>query len=205
VESINFSRLLELSKSNEGIVLMGCGGNLDEWINGVTKELMDRCLVKSDFKEIFVSVSTGGRCDITMLFNDEQEVDIGKMAIWRLQFGSRSWLSDFVVNYRKQYEIVDSINVKQKPKCKLVGSDGNIFNLIGIARDALRRAGLRDEAKKLCEEAMMCSNYDEAIRKILEYVEEEGEVEDEERVEEDMDGSDEDICEDRDEEDLEKE
>ena len=35
-----------------------------------------------------------------------------------------------------------------KPKCKLVGEDGNIFNLMGIASKALKEAGLEDESKE---------------------------------------------------------
>ena len=34
-----------------------------------------------------------------------------------------------------------------KPKCKLVGENGNIFNLMGIAARTLKRAGLREEAE----------------------------------------------------------
>ena len=36
-----------------------------------------------------------------------------------------------------------NLNV-EKPLCPLIGQDGNIFNLVGIAARTLREAGLRD-------------------------------------------------------------
>lgn len=36
-----------------------------------------------------------------------------------------------------------------KPKVKLVGQDGNIFNILGIASRALKKAGYTDEAKEM--------------------------------------------------------
>jgi len=38
-----------------------------------------------------------------------------------------------------------NLNV-EKPPCPLIGQDGNIFNLVGIAARTLREAGLRDQA-----------------------------------------------------------
>ncbi len=35
----------------------------------------------------------------------------------------------------------------KKPKCKLVGTDGNVFALLGTASKTLRRAGLGSKAK----------------------------------------------------------
>lgn len=37
--------------------------------------------------------------------------------------------------------------MSKKPKCPLIGQDGNIFNLIGIASKTLKRNGMYDEAK----------------------------------------------------------
>ena len=41
-----------------------------------------------------------------------------------------------------------NLNV-EKPLCPLIGQDGNIFNLVGIAARTLREAGLRDQANEL--------------------------------------------------------
>jgi hypothetical protein len=59
----------------------------------------------------------------------------------------------------------------QKPVCKLIGQDGNIFNLMGIACRALRDAGLEKRAFEMIERISLAQDYDEALRIILEYVE----------------------------------
>ena len=58
-----------------------------------------------------------------------------------------------------------------KPKCKLVGADGNIFNLIGIARKALREAGQRNKLDEMTNRVYEAKSYDEALKTIMEYVE----------------------------------
>ncbi|CCP27477.1 conserved protein of unknown function [Tepidanaerobacter acetatoxydans Re1] len=58
-----------------------------------------------------------------------------------------------------------------KPKCKLIGEDGNIFNLMGIACRTLRRAGLDTEAKEMVDRITKSKSYDEALVIIMEYVE----------------------------------
>lgn len=58
-----------------------------------------------------------------------------------------------------------------KPKCKLIGEDGNIFNLIGIAARALRRAGLSAKADEMSNKVMHSGSYSEALSIIMEYVE----------------------------------
>ena len=67
------------------------------------------------------------------------------------------------------------VNLKKpevtKPRCKLIGEDGNIFNLIGIASRSLRRAGLADKAKEMSEKVTHCGSYTEALSIIMEYVE----------------------------------
>lgn len=57
-----------------------------------------------------------------------------------------------------------------KPRCKLVGEDGNIFNLVGLARRALLKAGQPEKAKEMAEKVMKCDNYDAALATITEYV-----------------------------------
>jgi len=37
---------------------------------------------------------------------------------------------------------------KTKPTCELIGQDGNIFNLIGIASRTLKRAGMGQKPKR---------------------------------------------------------
>lgn len=59
----------------------------------------------------------------------------------------------------------------KKPKCALIGEDGNIFNLMGIASKILKRNGMREEAKEMCEKITKSGSYDEALNIISDYVE----------------------------------
>ena len=61
-------------------------------------------------------------------------------------------------------------NMMEKPTCKLVGEDSNIFGLIGSATKALNRAGQREQASVLTERAFNAKSFDEALSIILEYV-----------------------------------
>lgn len=65
---------------------------------------------------------------------------------------------------------MDNVEVK-KPKAKLIGADGNIFNLIGIASRSLKRAGQDDKATEMSKRVMSSGSYDEALSIIMEYVE----------------------------------
>jgi hypothetical protein len=57
-----------------------------------------------------------------------------------------------------------------KPTAHLIGENGNVFNLIGIASKALKRAGQADKAKEMTERCFDCGSYDEALTIIQEYV-----------------------------------
>lgn len=58
-----------------------------------------------------------------------------------------------------------------KPKCKLIGQDGNIFNLMGIASRTLKKAGQKEKADEMVKRITESKSYDEALRIIMEYVE----------------------------------
>jgi hypothetical protein len=60
--------------------------------------------------------------------------------------------------------------LKKKPSCKLIGENGNIFNLMGIASRALKREGFHAEAKEMINRVTSSSSYDEAFAIICEYV-----------------------------------
>ena len=59
----------------------------------------------------------------------------------------------------------------KKPKCKLIGQDGNVFNLIGLARKALKAKGMTTEAVEMSERCFKAGSYGEALTIIMEYVE----------------------------------
>ena len=60
---------------------------------------------------------------------------------------------------------------KKKPECKLIGEDGNIFNLLGIASNTLKKNGQSDDAKEMTDRVWNSKNYNEALSIIGEYVE----------------------------------
>ena len=57
-----------------------------------------------------------------------------------------------------------------KPVCKLIGTDGNVFSIIGRVRRALREAGQDDRAREFVEKAFRSRSYDEVLQLCLEYV-----------------------------------
>lgn len=61
----------------------------------------------------------------------------------------------------------------EKPKCKLIGEDGNIFNLMGIASKALKRAGHPNLAEEMVHRITQgeAKDYSMALAIISEYVE----------------------------------
>lgn len=57
-----------------------------------------------------------------------------------------------------------------KPICKLIGTDGNVFSVIGKVSSCLKKAKLSDQAKEFTEKAFDAGSYDEVLRLCMEYV-----------------------------------
>ena len=58
-----------------------------------------------------------------------------------------------------------------KPKCRLIGEDGNIFNLMGIVSRTLKEAGEPEKADEMIQRITKeAKNYDEALAMLMEYV-----------------------------------
>lgn len=58
-----------------------------------------------------------------------------------------------------------------KPECQLIGTDGNVFAVIGNVSKTLKRAGQRDKAAEFQKKAMSCHSYDDVLALTFEYVE----------------------------------
>lgn len=58
-----------------------------------------------------------------------------------------------------------------KPKCKLIGEDGNIFFLMARASKCLKKHGFHEEAKEMMSKVTKCHSYDEALLVLDNYVE----------------------------------
>lgn len=60
---------------------------------------------------------------------------------------------------------------KEKPEAKIIGADGNIFNIMSISSNALKDAGLEKESEEMLQRVTNSHSYDEALRIIMEYIE----------------------------------
>ena len=58
----------------------------------------------------------------------------------------------------------------EKPDCALIGENGNIFNLAGIAAGTLREHGMKEQAEEMKERVCSSHSYGEALCIIGEYV-----------------------------------
>ncbi len=174
VKTISKDELRRMEDS-EGLILQGCGGSLDEWVDGVNDMLTEDGILQDGTK--FHDCSAFEHDGVTCLlfpFKDDVNLDVGKLAMWRLrtygQFGG-TWLSDYVPNRLGGFIPKDRTEEKvQKPDCPLIGQDGNIFNLMGIASRTLRENGLEDRAKEMCVRIRESGDYYEALGVIGEYV-----------------------------------
>ena len=102
------------------------------------------------------------------------ELNVGKLAAWRLAsystFGG-TWLSDYVPNrlggfIQEQKTAPERI----KPDCPLIGEDGNIFRIMGIASETLRENGMQEQAEEMRSRIFQCQSYDSALSIIGDYV-----------------------------------
>ena len=100
IKSISLHDLRKMNDS-EGLVLQGCGGDLQEWVDGINDMLTESGILQNDnrFEKAYSFKHEGLTC-LLFPFEDVQ-LDVGKLAIWRLRtredFGS-TWLSDYIVN-----------------------------------------------------------------------------------------------------------
>ena len=163
---------LRCMSDTEGLILQGCGGDPEEWIAGITGLLTEEeILLDGDtFKDVSVFKHEG----LTNILFDMENVklDTDKLAMWRLKsheaFGS-TWLSDYVPNQLGGF-VKEPLQVKELPDCPLIGADGNIFNLMGIATQTLKDNNMKKEADEMRQRIMDSGGYDDALCIIGEYV-----------------------------------
>ena len=176
VKSVNTEELRSMSNT-EGLVLQGCGGELKEWIDGING-LFKRSgilLEDSEFKEDDCYTFKNGELTCLLFpFSDDISIDLGKMAMWRLQTHQDlggTWFSDYVDNRLGGFiKENDSPEEKAKPDCALIGEDGNVFNLMAIASRTLKEHGMAEEAKEMCQRVRESGSYYDALAIMGEYV-----------------------------------
>ena len=57
-----------------------------------------------------------------------------------------------------------------KPKCRLSGTDGNVFNVIANVSRSLKKAGMAELAKEFTSKAMKSHSYNDVLALCFEYV-----------------------------------
>ena len=172
MERITINELKEM-RNREGLIIQGCGGDLNDWINGIQEMLTEANILKDGerFKKICAFEYQGLTC---LLFDFEDvKLDIGRLAMWRLQtygnFGG-TWLSDYLPN-QLGVDWGEDEPEQIKPDCELIGQDSNIYNLIGIAARTLRENDMHDAAEEMTNRITSTAHsYDEALNIIGEYV-----------------------------------
>ena len=158
----------------EGLILQGCGGEPQEWLDGINELLTEEGILLNGSQFRTASVFEHDGCTNILFPMDGVDLDIGKLAMWRLQshgtFGG-TWLSDYLPNRLGIHEDEKPrVAEPQKPDCPLIGKDGNVFGLIGLAARTLRQNGLHDQAKEMSERAFGSGSYDQALGVIMDYV-----------------------------------
>lgn len=171
IKAITIDELRRMS-DDEGLIIQGCGGDLQEWVDGINDLLTKAGILKDGAK--FNDVSTFKHDGLTCLLFpfENMDLDIPKLAMWRLQthgnFGG-TWLSDYVPNRLGGF-ITEASASSEKPDCPLIGENGNIYNLVGIASRTLREHDQMDQAKEMSERVFAANSYNEALQIIDEYV-----------------------------------
>ena len=168
IQRIKAEDLRKMS-GKEGLILQGCGGEPQEWLDGINDLLTKEGILQNDtrFENIYI-FQNEGITNILFPFAEGVQLDMGKLAMWRLITHSNfsgKWLSDYVDN-----RLGGFVSATQKPDCPLIGEDGNIFNLMGIASRVLRDHGMGEQAKEMVERIKSSGSYDEALNIIGEYV-----------------------------------
>ena len=169
IKQITTEDLLRMD-GQEGLILQGCGGGLQEWVDGINSLLTEAGILMEGSK--FESVSTFQHKGLTnLLFPfDGVKLDTGKLAMWRLQtheqFGG-TWLSDYVPNQLGGYLAEPE---QKKPSMRLEGQDGNIFSILGQASRLLKDVGQKDQADEMFRRVTSSGSYEEALHIISEYV-----------------------------------
>lgn len=105
IKNISLHDLRKMNGS-EGLILQGCGGDLQEWVDGINEMLTENGILQNESR--FEKAYTFNNENLTcLLFPFEGvQLDVGKLAMWRLEtretFGSM-WLTDYVDNRLNEF------------------------------------------------------------------------------------------------------
>ena len=98
------ARQLRNMENHEGLVIQGCGGELQEWADGINEMLTEADILKngSRFEKCYAFKNENLTC---MLFPfEEVQLEMGKLAMWRLQTHDNSEEHGYRIMYRTDLE-----------------------------------------------------------------------------------------------------
>lgn len=116
---------LRRMKGREGLVLIGCGGDSREWVRGINDMFTRQGILLNGTKfHDCVLFDYNGHACILYPFHEDVDLNIGRLAVWRLQnyknYGG-TWLSDFLVNQLgEESEDLDDRPEEDKDECPAI-------------------------------------------------------------------------------------
>ena len=106
IKEIKLNELRGLG-DRDGLILQGCGGDLQEWVDGYEEMLAEKQIGKPKAwftakgaqvnKEFGLTGNEAFKARLTILFFPLDDLDIGKLAIFKLKMGDR-WFDDIIDN-----------------------------------------------------------------------------------------------------------
>lgn len=133
---------------------------------------VDPRLVKEDYARAKIADVVSGRLEILRAVERSRDLAEARARLRELA-GRFEWLrAVFVEGPEDGGETgPDAPAEAPRPVCKLVGTDGNVFAVIGHVREALREAAQAERASEFVRRSFRAGSYDEVLRLCMEYVE----------------------------------
>lgn len=113
---------LRRMNGKEGLILQGCEGEVQEWVDGINNMFTGSGILFDDtiFENVSVFQNDGVTCILYPF--DNVHLDVGKLAMWRLQSYTAfagTWLSDYVDNKLGGFEAEQSDDMDERQVMKL--------------------------------------------------------------------------------------
>jgi len=123
IKNVSLQELRKMNNS-EGLILQGCGGDLQEWVDVINDMLTESGILQNESR--FEKAYTFSNENLTCLLFpfDGVQLDVGKLAMWRLEtretFGS-TWITDYVDNRLNGFineQTVESVPDEDYEECE---------------------------------------------------------------------------------------
>jgi|GEM_PF-2409348 len=141
--------LREMHETN-GFILQNCVGDPQEWVDAINETLTENGVLQNGEAFINVPMLTHNGATNLLFFMDGLSVGTADITAWVQE--TRGTVEGMMLNdYREKMFGISTQTSEQrsKPECPIIGADGNIFNLVGIASRTLKRAGQHDAEKEM--------------------------------------------------------